>query len=179
MSKQLFSVALAAMTALLSAPLPADEDTAKLEALQRQLESLQARVEALEARFTFTSFMPDFAERFHVMHRAGDAGDWAVASHELAEMKRLTKLAPAIDMEKGELMQRMMKPNFEALESAIGHGNEERFAKALRQTTATCNACHTATGSGFVQVTLDASESVSMRHPHKLVAQPVPGGHTH
>ncbi|MCK5361557.1 MAG: hypothetical protein KAR22_01240, partial [Gammaproteobacteria bacterium] len=43
----------------------------------------------------------------------------------------------------------------------------------------TCNACHAATGSDFVQVTLDARDSLSLRHPHKLMRRAVPGGHSH
>ncbi len=45
--------------------------------------------------------MPNFSERFHVMHRAGESGDWAVAAHEFAELKRLTRLSTTIDSEEG------------------------------------------------------------------------------
>jgi len=179
MNTQLRAIFAASVLTALSAPLLADRDGAKLEELESQIKALQARIAALEAHHTFTSFMPDFAERFHVMHRAGDSGDWAVASHELEEMKRLTRLSTSVDVDKGKLMQGMMKPSFEALEHAIEHGNSKKFRKALTQTTETCNACHTATGSGFVQVTLDASESLSLRHPHKFQKQEVSGGHTH
>jgi len=179
MNTQLRAVFAAAMLAALSTPLLADSDGAKFEALEHQIEVLQARIAALEERLTFTSFMPDFAERFHVMHRAGEAGDWAVASHELEEMKRLARLSTSIDAATGQLMQEMMKPNFEALENAIEHTNGKKFETALSQTTATCNACHAATGSGFVQVTLDASDSTSLRHPHKFMEQQMTGGHAH
>jgi hypothetical protein len=179
MNKQLKAVFAASVLTALSTPLLAESDGAKLEELEGQIKALQARIAALEAHHTFTSFMPDFAERFHVMHRAGDSGDWAVASHELEELKRLTRLSTSIDADKGKLMQGMMKPSFEALENAIEHGNNKKFRKALTQATETCNACHTATGSGFVQVTLDARESLSIRHPHKFQKQEVPGGHTH
>jgi hypothetical protein len=113
------------------------------------------------------------------MHRAGESGDWAVAAHEFQEMKRLTILSTTIDAEKGQLMQAMLGPSFEALESAIGHNDHEKFEKALTQTIDTCNACHAATGSDFVQVTLDARDSLSLRHPHKLMKRPVSGGHSH
>ncbi len=179
MKKQLKVAAIASLVAILSTPLLAGSHKAKLEALERQIEVLQTRIAALEARQTFTSFMPNFSERFHVMHRAGEAGDWAVASHELAEMKRLTRLSTTIDGEKGQLMQRMMGPSFEVLEKAIEHGNHKKFEKALIQTIDTCNACHAATGSDFIQVTLDARESLSLRHPHKFMQREVPSGHSH
>lgn len=179
MNKELKNILAASALAALAMPALADSDGADIQALQRQIDALQARIAALEAHRTFTSFMPDFAERFHVMHRAGESGDWAIASHELAEMKRLTKLSTSVDAEKGKLMQAMMKPSFEELESAIVHGNHEKFEKALANTTSTCNACHTATGSEFVQVTLDPKESLSIRHPHQFTKQEVPGGHSH
>ena len=179
MNKQLRAIFAASLLTALSTPVLADSDGAKFKEFERQIEALRARIAALEAQYTFTSFMPDYAERFHVMHRAGDAGDWAVASHELEEMKRLTRLSTSVDADKGKLMQEMMEPNFEALEHAIEHGNSKKVVKALMQTTETCNACHTATSSGFIQVTLDASESLSLRHPHKFQQQEVAGGHTH
>ncbi len=162
-----------------SAPVAADGDSTRVKELERQIQALQARVKALEARQTFTSFMPNMAERFHVMHRAGEAGDWAVAFHELEELKRITSLSPTIDKEKGQLMQAMMGPSYEALEVAIEHGNHEKFEKALKQTITTCNPCHVAIGSEFVEVTLDAEESLSMRHPHRFMRRGMPSGHTH
>ena len=179
MIKQWRAVVATSMLAALSTPLLADSDGPKLEELEAQIKALQARIVALEARNTFASFMPDLAERFHVMHRAGDAGDWAVASHELEEMKRLTRLSTSVDAEKGKLMQEMMASNLEALEHSIEHGNHKKFQKALTQTTETCNACHMATGSGFIHVTLEVNESLSLRHPHKFQKQGAPGGHTH
>jgi hypothetical protein len=173
-------IALAAFAAaLISAPVMADSDDARLKRLEEQVHALQAQVQALEAQQSFTSFMPNFAERFHVMHRAGEAGDWAVAAHELAEMKRLTSLSPTIDKEKGQLMQSMLGGNLAALDEAIEHGNQEKFQKALEQTITNCNSCHVATGSGFVEVVLDATGSLSMRHPHRFVRREMPSGHTH
>jgi hypothetical protein len=149
------------------------------DSLNERIKILEARLAAVEARHTFASFMPNLAERFHVMHRAGEAGDWAVAAHELQEMKRVTKLSTAVDAEKGELMNAMMDPSLESLEQAIGEGNIENFNKALDQTLSTCNACHVATDSGFVQVSMDAQGSLSMRHPHSFLAQQAPKGHGH
>ncbi|TDJ28368.1 MAG: hypothetical protein E2O57_04520 [Gammaproteobacteria bacterium] len=147
--------------------------------LMERIQLLEERLAVLESRFSFASFMPDFAERFHVMHRAGEASDWAVASHELQEMIRLARLSTAIDADKGRLMEAMLGPSFEALEHAIEDSNHEKFETALTQTIDTCNACHTATGSDFIQVTLDARKSLSMRHPHSFMARKMPSGHSH
>jgi hypothetical protein len=179
MNIQLRTVLMGSMVAMLSAPVTADSDAVTIEALQREIKALQARVEALEGRHTSTSFMPNFAERFHVMRHAGEAGDWAVAAHELNEMKRLTALSTAADKEQGALMQAMMEPSLIRLEEAIEHGNQEKFDKALEQTIDACYRCHVATGSAFVVVTLNASDSLSFRHPHALTAREAPDGHHH
>ena len=169
----------ASVIAVLVVPVHANNDDFDVRALINQIKALEARVAMLEAGRTFASFMPDFAERFHVMHRAGEAGDWAVASHELQEMKLLSAQSTSIDAEKGKLMQGMMAPGFEALDDAMKHANEVKFKKALSQTVVTCNACHSATGSGSIEVTLDVSDRMSLRHPHKLKPTVVPEGHTH
>ncbi|MDH3694669.1 MAG: hypothetical protein OER96_08880, partial [Gammaproteobacteria bacterium] len=83
------------------------------------------------------------------------------------------------DAKNGQLMQGMMGPSIESLDDAIEHGNSKKFQTALEQTVSTCNACHTATGSSFIQVTLDAQESISLRHPHTFAERGIPGGHTH
>ena len=141
---------------------------ANVEQLRQQIKMLEERIMALESRFTFASFMPDFAERFHIMHRASESEDWAVASHELQIMKQLIASSGSIDAEKGALFQAMMGPVIDKMDNAISHANAVQ----------TCNACHTATGSPFIQVTLDVTESLSMRHPHKFTKQKM-GKHTH
>ena len=169
-----------ALLAGMSSITNAGSDANDIQSLQQALRALQHRVEILEAiKPTFTDFMPNMAERIHVLHRAGDAGDWAVAGHELAEIKRLSALSGYIDAEKGTLMQSMMEPSFDALEDAIEHGNQDRLRTALEETVNACNACHVATGSPFVQVVLDAEKSISMRHPHALAHTEMAGGHAH
>jgi cytochrome c553 len=128
---------------------------------------------------SITMLMPDFAERFHVMHYAGDAGDWAVAAHELLEMQRLVSVIERIDPEKGPLIKGFMTQSFAKLNAAIEHGNRQAFDKALSETVTNCNACHKAVGSAFIKVTLDVNEHLSMRHPHRLTKSKKPGAHTH
>lgn len=102
-----------------------------------------------------------------------------MAAHELAEMKRLSRQSTSIDAERGKLLLNMMAPGYENLESAIGHGNGEKFSRALHTAVDACNRCHVATGSSFVEVTLDAPDGLSMRHPHRLMMRDAPAGHHH
>jgi len=180
MMKTLFKLAMVtASSVLLVSQAFSASDVDDLDTLMRKIEALQLRITDLEARQTFTSFMPDFSERFHVMHRAGEAEDWAVASHELAEMQRLAALSTSIDAEKGALMQAMMGPSFDALSRTIEHADLTTFEQTLKQTVVTCNACHSATGSEFIQITLDGADAMSLRHPHEFSQRSVPGEHGH
>ena len=151
-----------------------------MDDLIEEVRMLRKEVESLKTtQPTITSLMPDFSERFHVMHYAGDAGDWAVAAHELLELQRIVKVAKKINPENGALMESFLTQKFEEISSAIEHGNQEAFNKALVGTVDQCNACHTAAGSSFIKVTLDAKESLSMRHSHQLQPSEKTGKHMH
>ncbi|MDH3691832.1 MAG: hypothetical protein OEU36_20510 [Gammaproteobacteria bacterium] len=153
---------------------------ATIDELRAEVVQLRAIVATLEAtKPTFTSLMPEFAERFHVMHRAADSDDWAVAGHELQEMMRLMNVFRAIDEEKGILLNGFMNGPFLKVQKAIEHGQREAFYAGLQEATKSCNACHAATGSEFVQVTLDIGDSLSIRHPHKFDKSKAPVSHTH
>ena len=151
---------------------------ANVEQLLERIQAMESRIASLESRFTFASFMPEFAERFHVMHKASEFEDWAVASHELQIMMQLVESSVSIDADKGVIFQAMMGPVMEKMENAISHANSGKMTAALSEAVQTCNACHLATGSPFVVVTLDATESLSMRHPHKFTKQKA-GKHMH
>jgi hypothetical protein len=147
--------------------------------LSREVMALRRRVAVLEAlKPTFTSFMPSFAERFHVMHRAGDAADWALAAHEVDEMERLARVSIHIDTKLGALMQAFMGGNLARLRESIEHRDSRAFQAALKDTVTSCNGCHTASGSTVV-VTLNVDDSLSMRHPHALRRTTVPKHHRH
>lgn len=154
-----------------------DERVARLEA---ELKKLQQQVTELRALMpTITTFMPDFSERFHVMHRAGEAGDWAVAQHELLELRRMVGTAKVIDAEKGRLMESFMSEPLTGIAAAIEHQDEGRFLQALEGTLKNCNACHVAAGSPFINVALDADRTVSMRHAHQFLKTEPMSEHTH
>lgn len=146
--------------------------------LMDRMQAMEKRIETLESRFTFASFMPDFSERFHVMHRATESDDWAVASHELQEMKAMMESSTSIDVEKGNLFKAMMGPVIDDIDNAIAHSNSKKMAGLLDRAVQTCNSCHVATGSPFINVTLDATGSLSMRHPHVFKKQKM-GSHMH
>lgn len=155
----------------------ADQDSDSKHLMER-LEAMETRIAVLESRFSFASFMPDFAERFHVMHRAAESNDWAVAGHELQQMKSMVESSITIDTEKGILFKAMMGPVLEEMDNAIAHSNSKKMTTLLAKAAQTCNSCHVATGSPFINVTLDATGALSMRHPHAFTMQKM-GSHMH
>jgi cytochrome c556 len=187
MNSKSCTLLLALAVLVLFSPVMADSDSKEIQALTKEVRALRAEVAKLQKsvasleviRPTLTTLMPDFAERFHIMHYAGEAGDWAVAAHEFLEMQRMIKVVNAIDPEKGALMKGFMTGSFNKINAAIEHENSESFSKALSETVKNCNACHGAVGSGFINVTLDVNESLSMRHPHQLTRSKMMGQHMH
>lgn len=152
----------------------------ELSALKGQMAELQKVVAVLQAtQPTITTIMPNFAERFHVMHYAGDAGDWAVAGHELQELQRLIGVAKQIHPNHGAMMEGFMTASLRKLKEAIDHNKREAFDQALGEAVNNCNACHAAAGSPFIKVTLEVTESLSLRHPHSFGKTRVPMEHMH
>lgn len=152
----------------------------QVSTLQQEVAELRKSVDMLmKLRPSVTMMMPNISERLHVMHYAGDAQDWAVASHELQAIKSLVGRMQMVDPEKGAMANGFLLGNFNQLEAAIEHENGESFDEALEATVANCNSCHVAVGSPSMKVTLDATDSLSMRHSHDLEKSAKPGDHKH
>lgn len=187
MAAKFWAFALLVPAFLLAAEAKAQTESAEVRALKEELSAIRARVDELQKAVavlqamqpTITEMMPNFAERFHVMHYAGDAGDWAVAGHELQEMQRLIRVAKLIDAKQGGLMEGFMPGSFRKLKEAIDHSRHEAFDQALGEAVNNCNACHAASGSPFIKVTLEVAESLSLRHPHSFGKTRVPMEHMH
>lgn len=172
---------------LQSPALLASSDSDELKALSDQVSTLQQEVAELKKsvdmlmklRPSVTMLMPNISERFHVMHYAGDAQDWALASHELLALKSLVDRMQMIDPEKGAMANGFLRGNFNKLEAAIEHENAESFDEALEATVTNCNGCHVAVGSPSMKVSLNSSDTLSLRHSHALEKSEKPGEHKH
>ena len=165
----------------------ANEDSAKIQELANQIARLKDEVTELKTAVTslkatqptITMLMPAFSERFHVMHYAGEAEDWAVAAHELQGLRHLVEVMQQVDPAKGAMVNGFLDANFNQLDAAIEHDNVKSFTKAMDETLGSCNSCHVAVGSPSMKITLDASNSLSMRHSHDLGKSKMPGEHMH
>lgn len=142
----------------------------RVHAIQKKIEELESEVFRLKAiQQTFTTLMPDFSERFHVMHFAGEAGDWTVAAHEVIEMQRMVKIAKLIEPKKGKLMEAFMDRNLNQLKESIEHANIKSFIKAMNKTIQNCNNCHRAAEAAHIKVSMDMDNLLSIRHSHKFM----------
>jgi len=166
----------------------ASEDSTKIQALTDQVSVLRAEIDELRAavellnaiRPDVTTLMPDIAERMHVMHYAGEAEDWAVASHELSGIKRLVRVMQQVDPVKGDMAGGFMHEPFEKIDAAINHEDQAAFTKSLGDLVNNCNSCHIAAGNPAMKITLNAKDALSLRHSHDLVkSKDMGGGHMH
>lgn len=166
----------------------ANEDSAKIQILTEQVGVLSAEIEELKAavellnaiRPDVTTLMPDIAERMHVMHYAGEAEDWAVASHELEGIKRLIAIMERIDPVKGAMAKGFMLEHFDKIDAAIDHGDQVAFTQSLIKMVSGCNSCHVAAGSPAMKITLNVEDTLSLRHSHDLgKSRGMGGGHKH
>jgi hypothetical protein len=185
---KIWLILLTAIMVNYSVAVTASEDATKIRTLTEQVGVLSAEIEELKAavellnaiRPDVTTLMPDIAERMHVMHYAGEAEDWAVASHELSGIKHLLDIMVKIDPLKGNMANGFMHEPFEEIAASIDHGDQAAFTKSLNKLVNNCNSCHVAAGSPAMTITLNAEDALSLRHSHDLgKSKGMGGGHMH
>jgi hypothetical protein len=81
---------------------------------------------------------------------AGVVRNWALANYELAQIRtsidRIRHLYPK------QSNMAMMTPAADEVENAIKVKDSVKFSAAFGKLTAECNACHEATGFGFIRL---------------------------
>jgi hypothetical protein len=131
--------------------------------------SAEAQQKAAEEPVAFNPMMGALMNMFvqprHAkLGLAAKDGNWALATHELKELKRaLTQITAAIPRWKGlpvpDLFEAALDDPLAALDTAVKAGDARQFTEAYGQLTAGCNACHATTDHPFVVLkTPDASE---------------------
>ena len=88
---------------------------------------------------------------------AGKARNWKLAEYQLGEIKEIMSdvqdLVPVFkDLPLADMMDAVITGPIRDLEKAIDAKDPKAFAKGYGQLTAACNACHQATGNGFVVI---------------------------
>jgi hypothetical protein len=88
---------------------------------------------------------------------AGRARNWRLAAYQLGEIKEIMSdvqdLVPTFrKLPLADMMDAVIVGPIGDLEKAIDAKNPKAFAKGFDQLSAACNACHQATGNGFVHI---------------------------
>jgi cytochrome c553 len=88
---------------------------------------------------------------------AGFARNWPLAAYQLAAIKEaISNVADLVAKFKDQPLTRMLDAVITGpivdLEKAIDAKDSNRFGPGYRKLTAACNACHHATGNGFIVI---------------------------
>jgi hypothetical protein len=79
--------------------------------------------------------------------------NWPLANYELAQIRAGIDDANRLYGSNGSGSgMSMMKPPADDLDEAIKAKDGAKFVKAFSKLTAACNACHEATGFGFIKI---------------------------
>jgi hypothetical protein len=109
-------------------------------------------------------FMTATQMRHSKLWFAGQAGNWALASYELDEIKegfaditRFHPTHPGSPVPIREILPKLMAAPLARLHVAIRSQNLDKFDEAFDSLTASCNACHQAEKFGFNVITRPSS----------------------
>jgi hypothetical protein len=83
---------------------------------------------------------------------AGAVQNWPLANYELEQIRASMRLARTLYPDRAESNMDSMKPAAEDLGNAIKAKDAASFMSAYTKLTAACNACHEATGFGFIKI---------------------------
>ena len=83
---------------------------------------------------------------------AGAVQNWPLANYELEQIRASIDLSKTLYPDSAKSNMDAMKPAANDLDSAIKAKDTARFANTFSKLTAACNACHEATGFGFIKI---------------------------
>lgn len=92
----------------------------------------------------------------HKISLSVDADNRELADFYAHELEETIEAAESIeayhDIPVGQLTESMLVPSFEAFEEALDGDDPEKVASSMGNLIETCNACHQATGYGFIRI---------------------------
>ena len=83
---------------------------------------------------------------------AGPVQNWPLANYELGQIRQAIADAKRVYANKGDSKMAAMSEPTDELDQAIKAKDIDKFHKAYAKLTAACNACHEATGFGFIKI---------------------------
>lgn len=92
----------------------------------------------------------------HKLSLSVDAGNSELADFYAHELEEAIETAEGIekyhDIPVGQLTEAMLVPSFEAFENALEGDEPEKVQSRMEGLIEACNACHQATGYGFIHI---------------------------
>ncbi len=120
----------------------------------------------------YGSVMTDVAHRFELLGRASTAGRFELADYELGELEEeLESLESASPPKEGHpevlpgLLANFQKTTVAELRGALTSRDRARFLAAFEHAAGACNACHQASGHGFIEVPTTPGQPIPMTSP--------------
>jgi hypothetical protein len=120
----------------------------------------------------YGSLMFEVGQRYELLGRAASAKRWELAAFELHELEETFEELPAAKQPDNpdHVDLRGLEEAFEnthppKLRSALKAKDGSAFSKAFKDTAGTCNACHDATGHGFVEIPGEPGATVPKLDP--------------
>ena len=83
---------------------------------------------------------------------AGVVKNWPLANYELEQIRASIDLGKTLYPNSAKSNMDTMKPEADELDKAIKAKDSAKFASAFGRLTSACNACHQATGVGFIRI---------------------------
>jgi hypothetical protein len=109
-------------------------------------------------------FMTAYVQPHHTkLWFAGAAGNWDLAAYEADELdetfddvKTYSPTWKSVPV--ARLVGALLAPSLKQVKAAIAVRNVAAFKTAYGNLTASCNACHTAAGHGFIRITVPTAD---------------------
>jgi cytochrome c553 len=105
---------------------------------------------------------------------AGSAGNWELAAYQLGEIKEIVSdvqhLVPTFrKLPLDKMMDAVITKEIADLEKALDEKSAGKFAASFTALTEACNACHQATGNGFIVIQRPTGQAFPNQdfRPHK------------
>ena len=117
----------------------------------------QSRPEAKSYTPGIEQFMNVIQSEHAKLWFAAGARNWPLAAYQLGEIKEVMSdvedLYPKFkDLPLGQMLDNVITGPIVELEKALDQKNAKAFASGYDKLTAACNACHQATGNGFIVI---------------------------
>jgi hypothetical protein len=120
------------------------------------------------ARIPYGTAMADVARRFELLGRAATAGRFELAEYQLGEIAEVFEdtLPHAVPPREGHpevlpaTASAFLKTSIPDFQRALAARDRALASAAFERTATACNACHQASGHGFIEVPLVAGRGI-------------------